>query len=171
MLDGHFYLGGVRVALGAEPDLLYAVGSLLHDMGAELTCCVTTTKSPVLERVPAREVLIGDLEDLERGALGCDLIVTHSHGRQASQRLAKPLLRIGIPMFDRIGAAHRICVGYRGTRNLIFELANLMIDQIPHHGPDSWPLPQASLEAARAQAPEPAPTQVPDFPIALGALG
>jgi len=169
MLDGHFYLGGIRVALGAEPDLLYGVGSLLHDMGAELSCCVTTTKSPVLERVPAREVLIGDLEDLERGALGCDLIVTHSHGRQAAARLNKPLMRIGIPMFDRIGAAHRTYVGYRGTRNLIFELGNLMIDQIAHHGPESWPLPQASIDAARGHAQTAISAKSEISSIALGA--
>ena len=169
MLDGHFYLGAIRVALGAEPDLLYSIGSLLHDMGAELTCCVTTTKSPVLERVPSREVLVGDLEDLERGALGCDLIVTHSHGRQPAARLNKPLMRIGIPMFDCIGAAHRMYVGYRGTRNLIFELGNLMIDQIAHHGPESWPLPQASIEAARGHAQSSAAAKPEISSIALGA--
>lgn len=38
MLDGHFYTGGIKVAIAAEPDLLLAVGSLLHDMGAELHC-------------------------------------------------------------------------------------------------------------------------------------
>jgi len=131
---------------------------------------VTTTKSPVLERLPAREVLIGDLEDLERGAAGCDLIVTHSHGRQAAQRLGKPLYRIGIPLFDRIGAAHRLSIGYRGTRNLIFELGNLMIDQIAHHGPDSWPLPQASIDAARARTAEPADAQRSLSAEALGVL-
>jgi nitrogenase molybdenum-iron protein NifN len=158
MLDGHFHLGGVRVAIGAEPDLLLAVGSLLHEMGAELACCVTTTKSPALERLPADEVTIGDLEDLEHGARDSDVIVTHSHGRQAAERLGIPLFRIGIPAFDRVGNAHRVAVGYRGTRNVIFELANLMIDRIPDHGPDGWPLPQASIDAARAGA-------NPDLPL------
>jgi nitrogenase molybdenum-iron protein NifN len=69
---------------------------------------VTTTRSPLLERLPVAEVLIGDLEDFEHSAqaAGCDLLMTHSHGRQAAQRLGKPLFRIGIPMFDRIGNAH-----------------------------------------------------------------
>jgi nitrogenase molybdenum-iron protein NifN len=154
MLDSHFHLGGVRAALGAEPDLLFAVGSVLHEMGAELACCVTTTQSPVLEQLATAQVLIGDLEDLERGAADCDLILTHSHGRQAAERLGKPLYRIGIPMFDRVGNAHRVSVGYRGTRNLIFDLANLMIDHLPHGEPDSWPLPEASLRAARGRLPE-----------------
>jgi nitrogenase molybdenum-iron protein NifN len=155
MLDGHFHLGQVRVAIGAEPDLLAAVGHLLVEMGAELSVAVTTTKSPLLADLPAAEVVIGDLEDLEQGAraAGCDLLITHSHGRQAAERLGKPLLRLGLPLFDRIGNAHRRHIGYRGTRDLIFEIANLMMAQIAHHGPDHWPLPEASLAAAAPHPP------------------
>ncbi|TAL24717.1 MAG: nitrogenase iron-molybdenum cofactor biosynthesis protein NifN [Aquabacterium sp.] len=160
MLDGHFHLGGVKAAIAAEPDLLLGVGSLLHEMGVELRCCVAPTASPALERVPAGTVVIGDLEDFEQGAADCDVLLTHAHGRQAAQRLGKPLLRIGFPIFDHIGNAHRLRVGYRGTRNLVFELANLMIDQIPHHGPQDWPLAPESLRAAQGGAQpsaEPAP--------------
>jgi len=152
MLDGHFHLGGVKIAVGAEPDLLCAIGHLVHEMGAELTVAVTTTHSPLLAQLPTQEVVIGDLEDFEQAAqaTGCELLITHSHGRQAAERLGRPLLRMGLPLFDRVGNAHRVSVGYRGTRDLIFEIANLMIEQIPHHGPDDWPLPAASLAAARA---------------------
>ncbi|HEY8907748.1 MAG TPA: nitrogenase component 1, partial [Rhodoferax sp.] len=156
MLDGHFYTGGVKVAIAAEPELLLAVGSLLHEMGAELRCCVSTTKSASHALLPAETVILGDLEDLERGAADCDLLVTHSHGRQAAERLNKPLLRIGFPVFDRVGNAHRCQVGYRGTTALIFEVANLMIDQIKHHHADDWPL---SPEALRAAAPVSVSTQ------------
>ncbi|MDO8250611.1 MAG: nitrogenase iron-molybdenum cofactor biosynthesis protein NifN [Rhodoferax sp.] len=148
MLDGHFYTGGVKVAIGAEPDLLLAVGSLLHEMGAELRCCVSTTKSPAHALLPAEQVVLGDLEDLEMGAADCDLLITHSHGRQAAERLKKPLLRIGFPVFDRIGNAHRRMVGYRGTMDLIFEIANIMIDRIEHHHPGDWPLTPEALHAA-----------------------
>ena len=148
MLDGHFYTGGVKVAIGAEPDLLLAVGSLLHEMGAELRCCISTTKSPAHALLPTEQVMLGDLEDLENGATDCDLLITHSHGRQAAERLKKPLLRIGFPVFDRIGNAHRRMVGYRGTMDLIFEIANLMMDHIVHHHPGDWPLtPEARLAA------------------------
>jgi nitrogenase molybdenum-iron protein NifN len=148
MLDSHFYTGGVKVAIAAEPDLLLAVGSLLVDMGAELTCCVSTTKSASHALLPAQQVILGDLEDLERNATACDLLVTHSHGRQAAQRLSKPLLRIGFPVFDRIGNAHRRMVGYLGSMDLIFEIANLMLDHVPHHHPDDWPLSPEALHAA-----------------------
>ena len=146
MLDGHFHLGGRKVAIGAEPDLLFDVGSLLHEMGGEIVAAVTTTQSPVLERMPADEVLIGDLEDLETLARerGGDLLVTHSHGRQAAGRLKIPFHRVGIPMFDRLGAGHQLSVGYRGTRDLIFAVANLiMADTEENHQatPDKWRSP------------------------------
>jgi nitrogenase molybdenum-iron protein NifN len=141
MLDGHFHLGGKTVALGAEPDLLWQIGSFLAEMGCEIAAAVTTTASPLLEELPAAEVLIGDLEDLENRAAGCDLLVTHSHGRQAAERLSIPFYRYGLPTFDRLGAAHKLSIGYRGTRDLIFEIGNLFLDHLPHPHPDSWSLP------------------------------
>lgn len=155
MLDAHFHTGHVKVALAAEPDLLWAAGQVLAEMGAELSVAVTTTRSPLLEKLPVAEVLIGDLEDFEHlaQAAGCDLLMTHSHGRQAAQRLGKPLFRMGIPMFDRVGNAHICHVGYRGTRNFVYEVGNLLMDQIGPHGPDDWPLPAAARAAAAVHVP------------------
>lgn len=153
MLDGHFHFGHKKIALAAEPDLLYACGMFLAEMGAELVACVTTTASPLLAGLPLAEVVIGDLEDFEHSAVGADLLMTHSHGRQAAARLGKPLFRVGIPMFDRIGNAHVCQVGYRGTRSFLYAVGNVLIDQIPHHGPDDWPLPAASRLAAVAELP------------------
>lgn len=138
MLDGHFHFGGKRIAIGAEPDLLFAISQWLTEMGAEVTAAVTTTHSPLLEKIMTDEVLIGDLEDLENRLAGCDLMITHSHGRQASERSGVPLYRMGLPMFDRIGAAHELSVGYRGTRDLIFKLGNLFIDQVEEPTPETW---------------------------------
>jgi len=138
MLDAHFYFGGKRVAIGAEPDLLWALSNWFTELGAHISAAVTTTASPLLERIVTDEVLIGDLEDLEAKAAGCDLLVTHSHGRQAAERLKIPFYRIGIPMFDRLGAAHQTIAGYRGTRGLIFEIANMFIADSHEAYPDTW---------------------------------
>jgi nitrogenase molybdenum-iron protein NifN len=146
MLDGHFYFGGKKVALGAEPDLLWALGSLVTEMGCEITAAVTTTHSPLLQKMPCKEVIIGDLEDLEMRAADCDLLITHSHGRQASERLNVPLFRAGLPSFDRLGANHKLSVGYRGTRDLIFQIGNVFLEHTHEGGPDSWPLPEARSE-------------------------
>ena len=138
MLDGHFHIGGQKVAIGAEPDLLYAVGSFLAEMGAEIAAAVTTTQSPLLEKIAAEEVVIGDLEDLEERAAGCDLLITHAHGRQMAERLHLPFFRMGIPTFDRLGAAHLVSVGYRGTRDLIFDVGNMLMAVSHEPTPDTW---------------------------------
>ncbi len=140
MLDGHFHFGGKNVSIGAEPDLLWSIANFLTEMGCHVTAAVTSTASPVLESVPADEVLIGDLEDLEQRASDADLLVTHSHGRQAAERLNVPFFRLGLPTFDRLGAGHLVSVGYRGTRNLIFEIGNLFMAAAHEPGPDSWPV-------------------------------
>ena len=138
MLDGHFFFGGKKIAIGAEPDLLWSIGTWLTEMGCKITAAVTTTQSPLLARMPADEVVIGDLEDLESRAAGCDLLVTHSHGRQMAERLGLAFLRFGLPTFDRLGAGHQVSVGYRGTRNLIFEIGNMFMAEHHEPGPDTW---------------------------------
>ena len=138
MMDGHFYFGGKSVAIAAEPDLLFAISHWLHEMGCIVQAAVTTAESPVLESIPVDEVLVGDLEDLEVRSAGVDLIITHSHGRQAAERLGIPLFRIGIPIFDRLGAGQQVTVGYRGMRKLIFEVGNLFMANAHEPMPDSW---------------------------------
>src|SRR3974390_3370880 len=83
MLDAHFHIGGRKLAIAAEPDLLFDLSSALHEMGTKVAVAVTTTQSPVLERMETEEVLISDLEDLENLARdrGCNLLITPSTGR------------------------------------------------------------------------------------------
>ena len=57
-------------------------------------------------------------------------------------------------------------VGYRGTMNLIFEIANLMIEQIPHHHADDWPLTPEARRAAMTQRRPPPPGTDPDATLA-----
>lgn len=126
LLDGHFHFGGKRIAIAAEPDHLYALACFFTGLGADIHAAVTTTgHSKILERIPCDSVQVGDLGDLERLATGADLIVTHSHGRQAAERLGLPLMRVGFPIFDRLGSQHLLSVGYQGLRDLIFRTSNI----------------------------------------------
>jgi nitrogenase molybdenum-iron protein NifN len=146
MLDGHFHFGGKKIAIGAEPDLLWNMASFLTEMGCHVNTAVTTTSSPVLERVSVDQVVIGDLEDLENRAAGCDLLLTHSHGRQAAERLHLPFYRMGLPLFDRLGAAHQVSAGYRGSRNLIFSIGNVFISEAHEPDSDTWRSAKALLQ-------------------------
>ena len=133
-LDAHFFTGGLKVAIGADPDLLFSLSNALTSMGAEVVTAVTTSQhSPLFDRVPAEQVILGDLGDFESHAkeTGAQILLTHSHGRHAEHRLHVPLLRVGFPVFDRIGAQDACRVGYRGSRAFLYEVANTV--QAQHH--------------------------------------
>jgi nitrogenase molybdenum-iron protein NifN len=138
MLDGHFHTGGKKIAIALEPDFLVDLSSFLVSMGCHISAAVTTNGSAVLEKLPCESVLVGDLEDFESLAPGSDLLITHAHGRQAADRLNIPFFRIGLPIFDRLGAAHMTTVGYRGARDLIFDIANMFIANAHVARPDTW---------------------------------
>ncbi len=126
MVDSHYQFGGKKVALALEADHLKGLAGFLHGMGCELTAALSATRTRGLDRLPCPRVFVGDLEDLEEVALGVDLLVANSNGRQAAARLGvKAHLRTGYPVFDRLGGHQKVWVGYRGTMNLVFEVANL----------------------------------------------
>ena len=126
MVDCHYQFGGKKVALALEADHLKGMTRFLAGMGCEVKAAIAATRTRGLDRLPSPEVFVGDLEDLERVGQGADLIVANSNGRQAAAKLGvKAHLRTGLPVFDRLGAHQKMWVGYRGTMNLVFEVANL----------------------------------------------
>jgi nitrogenase molybdenum-iron protein alpha/beta subunit len=154
MLDGHFPFDGKRVAVAAEPDLLLATAEFLSGMGALVHAAVSPVAEPHLSRIAAPRVVVGDLDDLEQAANGCDLLIANSHAREAAARLGAPLFRIGFPVFDRLGGQQRISVGYRGTRRLIFDIANALLEHAAatHDEPHAAPAAIATKEHRYAQA-------------------
>jgi nitrogenase molybdenum-iron protein NifN len=128
MLDCHFHLGMARIAIAADPDLLVACSALVAELGAETVAAVAPANAAALQQVHCDQVKIGDLQDLERIAAdrGAELLITNSHGADSATRLGIPLLRAGFPLYDQIGGAQRVWVGYQGTRQTLYELANLI---------------------------------------------
>ncbi|ABW16211.1 nitrogenase molybdenum-iron cofactor biosynthesis protein NifN [Parafrankia sp. EAN1pec] len=135
LLDTHFVLGGARIALAMEPEALVAVGSLLHDVGAEIVAAVSPTDAPVLATAPWDEIVIGDLTDLEERALegGAELLIGSSHVRTVADRIGAAHLAVGFPIYDRLGSALRTTAGYGGSLRLLVDAANRLLD---HHQAD-----------------------------------
>ncbi|HEX8907657.1 MAG TPA: bifunctional nitrogenase iron-molybdenum cofactor biosynthesis protein NifEN [Anaeromyxobacteraceae bacterium] len=126
MADSHYQFGRKKVALALEADHLKGMTRFLAGMGCEIQAAVAATRTRGLDDLPCDDVFVGDLEDLEGAARGVDLLVANSNGRQAAAKLGvRAHLRTGYPVFDRLGAHQKVWVGYRGTMNLVFEVANL----------------------------------------------
>jgi nitrogenase molybdenum-iron protein NifN len=150
-LDAHFHLGGLKLAVGADPDLLFALTTTFAGLGADIVAAVTTSNhNSVLERTPTAEVLVGDLGDLERLAREreAEMLLTHAHGRQAAARLGIPLYRAGFPIFDRLGSQHVVSVGYDGTRALIQGVANTIMAEAHAPKPEDFAPQYPGMEAA-----------------------
>jgi nitrogenase molybdenum-cofactor synthesis protein NifE len=126
MVDSHYQFGLKKVALALEADHLKAMTTFLAGLGCEIQVAIAATRTRGLDRLPVDNLFVGDLEDLEQMAAGADLLVANSNGRQAANKLGiKAHLRTGMPVFDRLGAHQKMWVGYQGTLNLVFEVANI----------------------------------------------
>ncbi len=134
MLDTHFLLGQARFAVAADVDLLNAFCCLLKEMGAEVVAAVASSRGPLLEQIPIAQVQIGDLDDLERLARDrqAEVIISNSHAAETARRLELPLVRAGFPLYDRIGAYRQTWIGYQGSRQTLFELANSLLSHSQH---------------------------------------
>ncbi len=133
MVDTHFMFGFARVAVAADPDLLLAMSQLIRGMGAEVVAAVAPARAPSLDDVAAAEIRLGDLEDLESAARRrrAKLIIGNSHAAESARRLGLPIMRMGFPQYDLVGGYQKTWVGYGGTRQTLFDLANLVLE---HHG-------------------------------------
>ena len=128
MVDCQFQLGGARVAVAADPDLLAAIAGFLTSLGAEVVAAVASARADHLSQLPIESVVIGDLEDFEWLAREqkAELIVTNSHGAGIAARLGTAFLRAGFPVYNSYGAHTRSWSGYSGSRQTLFDIANLL---------------------------------------------
>ena len=128
MVDCHFQLGGARIAVAADADLLEATIRFLLGTGAQVVASVAAARTRGLADLPVDRVVVGDLEDVETLAreAGAELLIANSHGADVAARLGVPLLRAGFPLSDIYGGHARCLVGYRGSRQMLFDIANLL---------------------------------------------
>ena len=135
MVDTHFMLGFLRVAIAADPDQLNAFAHLVREMGGETVAAVAAGDGPALASLPVASVKIGDLEDLEQLAreARAEVIIGNSHAVQTAERLHLPILRCGFPLYDVVGGYQKTFIGYAGSRQTLFDLSNLALSNNHAH--------------------------------------
>jgi len=129
MVDCQFYTAGTSAALAGDPDLVGMLLRFLNDVGVTVPTVVTTTRVASLQNLPAGRIVIGDLDDLEHEASesSVQLLLANSHAVSIANRLGVPLLRVGYPQHDLIGCHTKTWIGYAGTRQSLFDVANLLM--------------------------------------------
>ena len=130
-VDGHKYTAGVRVAVVGDPDLVVALSGLCQEVGmVPVLAASGAATGRMAGLLPGVEVL----EDADHNeidgriiALKPDLILGPSKCYPAARKHGIPLVRVGFPVHDRIGAGRILHLGYRGTQRLFDEIVNTLL--------------------------------------------
>lgn len=119
-LDAHFYFHEKRAALAGDPDFIIRWAAPLEEMGVPLTA---------VSSIPCDGYPQGDLEELremvEKG--GADLFIGNSHVAELAEKLSIPVVRSGMPVYDRMGEPQSVRLGYTGLAQLYMECANALM--------------------------------------------
>jgi nitrogenase molybdenum-iron protein beta chain len=143
MTDAHPYIHGKKFALFGDPDILIGVVSFLLEMGGIPVHIVCTNSTPIFKK--DMENLLAsspygqettlyagkDLWHLRSLVVTepVDMIIGDSHGKYAARDANIPLVRIGLPLIDRVNLHRYPIIGYSGVINLITMIANTFLDE------------------------------------------
>lgn len=139
-IDGHKYAMDRTAIVFGDEDLVVGISSFLAEIGITPVLVASGGRSGHLASEIHRlnpnlsgiEVLDdSDFEHIEQRAaeLRPDLLVGHSKGYATSRRLDIPLVRVGLPIHDRVGAQRLRHLGYRGTQELFDRVVNTLIQR------------------------------------------
>jgi nitrogenase molybdenum-iron protein NifN len=137
-VDGHKYLAGRRVAVVGDPDLVAALAGFAAEIGLRpvlaASGAATGRLAAALAGVGAGSAEV--LEDADHDSIAArltalkpDLILGPSKCYPAARALGIPLVRVGFPVHDRLGAGRILHFGYRGTQRLFDEIVNTLLAQ------------------------------------------
>ena len=139
--DAHKYLFEKKAVVYGDEDVVMALTQFLLEIGVHPVLCATGVKSVVFEDVIAdmaqkynlkimtrHNVDFMDIaEDLNKQEI--DFLMGNSKGYPIARNLGVPLIRIGFPVHDRIGAARLEMLGYEGTQRLFDRIVNALIEK------------------------------------------
>jgi nitrogenase molybdenum-iron protein NifN len=145
-------VAGKRACVYGEEDLVAAVAGFLAEIGVEPALCLSGGAAGGLAQAVERAVAeagpagagaetpgaswsprvaddsdFGRMEELIREDPP-DILIGHSKGYRFARAAGLPLLRLGFPIHDRIGAQRLMHLGYRGTQELFDRLVNTLLE-------------------------------------------
>ncbi|WP_273227510.1 nitrogenase component 1 [Geosporobacter ferrireducens] len=145
MIDSHKYNGEGRAAIFGEPDMVYAVSKLCIENGIRPLLIATGTRTTKLKDLLSRDLErmtepcnIIDDTDLETvqeyvKKLAINILIGTSDGKYITEKEGVPLVRIGFPIHDRVGAQRKLYCGYEGSMQLLDEITNTLLGQKYDH--------------------------------------
>ncbi|WP_410507650.1 nitrogenase component 1 [Methanosarcina hadiensis] len=142
MVDVHKYLYGVKSAVYGDPDTVFSLTTFMLELGMNPVLVATGSKSrdfetkirqvfkeirPELEPVIFDGIDFDSLNDAVR-EYSPEILIGNSNGRYIAKSRGIPLVRVGLPVHDRVGAQRILTVGYRGALELLDRVTNAILE-------------------------------------------
>jgi len=148
MTDMHQYFYGKKAALVGDPDQLVSLAQFLTDMDMKILYVVTGT--PAGAKFEERIRSFTGAETVVKYGAGADMFHFHQliksgkpdliFGNTYAKYIARdediPLIRVGFPIYDRVGHQYFPVVGYRGTMHLMVKILNALLDRQDRDAPE-----------------------------------
>ncbi|GAB6268185.1 MAG: nitrogenase component 1 [Smithella sp.] len=148
LTDNHQYFYGKKVALVGDPDHLVSLTQFLTDMDMKILYVVTGTPAGAKFEESIRGFT--GPETIIKHGLGADLFYFHQlvknnkpdliFGNTYAKYIARdediPLIRIGFPIYDRVGHQYFPVVGYRGAMRMMEKILNALLDRQDRDAPE-----------------------------------
>jgi nitrogenase molybdenum-iron protein NifN len=138
-VDAHKYVFGKKALVYGDADFVVSVGSFLAEIGMTPVLCASGKERnlnvlarPNLQKAPDSLIYEGvDFMDIAQIAekLEPDLLIGSSKGYLLARQRKIPLVRLGFPVHDRLGAARLRCLGYTGTLELFDRIVNCLLEK------------------------------------------
>ncbi|QHN08230.1 nitrogenase component 1 [Methanothermobacter sp. THM-2] len=146
------YLFGRTAAVYGDPDMVAGISRFLCELGiTPLHTCTGADNELFIDRMKTvaaeaderiNVMIKSDLRALEErlSEEPVDLMIGNSDGRLIAQDLGIPLVRVGYPVYDRVGYQRVPITGYRGAVNLLNRITNTVLRE--YYEPQHWKLQQ-----------------------------
>ena len=139
-IDGHKHVAERTAVVFGDEDLVLGLCVWLAEIGVTPAICATGGRSgrlaeEIVRLAPELTGKVRVLDDADFQMIGevaetvsPDLLIGHSKGYPIARRLGVPLVRVGLPIHDRVGAQRIRHLGYRGAHDLFDRVANALVE-------------------------------------------
>lgn len=142
MVDVHKYLYGVKAAVYGDPDLVFSLTTFMLELGMNPVLVATGSKSRDFEakirqifgeiRPELKPMVLNgiDFDSLNDAVSECnpEILIGNSNGKYIAKGRDIPLVRVGLPIHDRVGAQRILTVSYKGSLELLDRITNAILE-------------------------------------------
>jgi nitrogenase molybdenum-iron protein NifN len=147
-IDAHKYLSGIRAVVFGDEDMVPSIAAFCSEVGIIPVLCASEgkisneieLKLSLEKREHCTVIEDADFDSIEEkiGELKPDIMIGTGKGNHISIKYNIPLVRVGFPIHDRIGASRILHCGYDGAMFLLDSIVNILLAGKQENIPDGY---------------------------------